>query len=402
MTSTIGIPIKLLNEAQGHVITLEITSGQVYRGKLLEAEDNMNIQLKDITVTARDGRVSHLDQVYIRGSHVRFFIVPDMLRAEVLGWLEEELRSAGRERADGVVHREVDISRGEIMKDIRILAVSPPNDGLASLIKGLTNAIPSKTEGSIAGTTHNLNIVTPYYKAEVPIWLDEVTDPKVWASEFLKPEAREVITVLGAFIVCFSKPIDNAGLEAIQALLENVAEVAKKGCGASWDGVCLAVGMPQSITPYLEKSFDEWEELCQKSGFEYIDFASKGRNEFSEPTGLGRLKEALESNDWEGDDESGEVDLEDFDEEDDEAEGSKGFGIDAEEMEMEMAGMKRAIYGGGLDLEEDENDDDQDDEVEKLQTMMLKMQAVDMGADLPESERKKLAAKAVGEIMKTL
>ena len=44
------------------------------------AEDNMNVQLKDITVTARDGRVSHLDQVYIRGSHVRFFIVPDMLK----------------------------------------------------------------------------------------------------------------------------------------------------------------------------------------------------------------------------------------------------------------------------------------------------------------------------------
>jgi hypothetical protein len=41
----------------------------------------MNVQLKDITVTARDGRVSHLDQVYIRGSHVRFFIVPDMLRS---------------------------------------------------------------------------------------------------------------------------------------------------------------------------------------------------------------------------------------------------------------------------------------------------------------------------------
>lgn len=41
----------------------------------------MNVQLKDITVTARDGRVSHLDQVYIRGSHVKFFIVPDMLRS---------------------------------------------------------------------------------------------------------------------------------------------------------------------------------------------------------------------------------------------------------------------------------------------------------------------------------
>lgn len=45
----------------------------------------MNVQLKDITVTARDGRVSHLDQVYIRGSHVRFFIVPDMLRYVAMG-----------------------------------------------------------------------------------------------------------------------------------------------------------------------------------------------------------------------------------------------------------------------------------------------------------------------------
>lgn len=40
----------------------------------------MNVQLRDITFTARDGRVSHLDRVYIRGSHVRFFVVPDMLR----------------------------------------------------------------------------------------------------------------------------------------------------------------------------------------------------------------------------------------------------------------------------------------------------------------------------------
>ena len=44
----------------------------------------MNVQLKDITVTARDGRVSHLEQVYIRGSHVRYFIVPDMLRYDVI------------------------------------------------------------------------------------------------------------------------------------------------------------------------------------------------------------------------------------------------------------------------------------------------------------------------------
>lgn len=41
----------------------------------------MNVQLENINVTQRDGRVTHLDRVYIRGSHVRLFIVPDMLRS---------------------------------------------------------------------------------------------------------------------------------------------------------------------------------------------------------------------------------------------------------------------------------------------------------------------------------
>ncbi|KAI0084873.1 hypothetical protein BDY19DRAFT_471038 [Irpex rosettiformis] len=78
--SGLGVPVKLLHESYGHVITVELKTGQLYRGKLAEAEDNLNISLRDITVTGRDGRVSQLDQVYIRGSMVRFFIVPDMLQ----------------------------------------------------------------------------------------------------------------------------------------------------------------------------------------------------------------------------------------------------------------------------------------------------------------------------------
>ena len=103
MSAGLGVPVKLLHESLGHVITVELKTGQLYRGKLAEgscallplcfavaetiflrfsspAEDNLNISLKDITVTGRDGRVTQLDQVYIRGSMVRFFIVPDMLQ----------------------------------------------------------------------------------------------------------------------------------------------------------------------------------------------------------------------------------------------------------------------------------------------------------------------------------
>ncbi|KAJ1668723.1 small nuclear ribonucleoprotein Sm D3 [Coemansia sp. RSA 2052] len=77
---SIGVPVKLLHESQGHVISLELKTGQLYRGQLVETEDNMNVQMKDIAVTERDGRTSHLKHVYIRGSNVRFFIVPDMLK----------------------------------------------------------------------------------------------------------------------------------------------------------------------------------------------------------------------------------------------------------------------------------------------------------------------------------
>lgn len=33
-TASLGIPINLLHEAQGHIVTVELANGQVYRGKL--------------------------------------------------------------------------------------------------------------------------------------------------------------------------------------------------------------------------------------------------------------------------------------------------------------------------------------------------------------------------------
>lgn len=77
---SIGVPIKVLHEAEGHIVTCETNTGEVYRGKLVEAEDNMNCQMSNITVTYRDGRVAQLENVYIRGSKIRFLILPDMLK----------------------------------------------------------------------------------------------------------------------------------------------------------------------------------------------------------------------------------------------------------------------------------------------------------------------------------
>ena len=42
---SLGIPIKVLHEAEGHVVTCESSTGEVYRGKLVEAEEHMNLQV---------------------------------------------------------------------------------------------------------------------------------------------------------------------------------------------------------------------------------------------------------------------------------------------------------------------------------------------------------------------
>lgn len=76
----IGIPIKLMHESEGHVVTVELKTGETYRGELIDCEDNWNCQLKDVTATGRDGRVKQLEHLFIRGGRIRFIIVPDMLK----------------------------------------------------------------------------------------------------------------------------------------------------------------------------------------------------------------------------------------------------------------------------------------------------------------------------------
>ena len=77
---SIGVPIKLLHEAENHVVTIELKTGELYRGYLVDAEDTMNCRLETVTVTSKDGKVKVLEQVYIRGAQIRFVIVPGMLK----------------------------------------------------------------------------------------------------------------------------------------------------------------------------------------------------------------------------------------------------------------------------------------------------------------------------------
>ena len=77
---TIGIPVKLLYEGLGHIVTVEMKSGDLYRGTLAHVEDNMNCMLENVNVTMKDGKPLALEQCYLRGGQIRFCILPDMLK----------------------------------------------------------------------------------------------------------------------------------------------------------------------------------------------------------------------------------------------------------------------------------------------------------------------------------
>ena len=107
--SNIGVPIKLLFEAEGMKITVEMKNGEIYRGLLLGAEDTMNVSLSEVLRTARNGKIAKLPNVYLRGSSIRFIALPDLLKSapifQKVASQKRKLEEAVKERQGGVKKR---------------------------------------------------------------------------------------------------------------------------------------------------------------------------------------------------------------------------------------------------------------------------------------------------------
>lgn len=141
----------------------------------------------------------------------------------------------------------------------------------------------------------------------------------------------------------------------------------------------------------------------------------------TEVVGLARIREALEANEWAGDESADFVGLDAA--HDEEADVWGGFEVEEAEMEREFMSMKTALNGGD-EVQEGlggSSDEDEEQQVQELERMMVKLQAVkgkeynhcircgisliatlEMSAGMPEAQRKKIAAKAVNDVMKSL
>ncbi|KAF2162142.1 hypothetical protein M409DRAFT_27525 [Zasmidium cellare ATCC 36951] len=301
----------------------------------------------------------------------------------------------------------------DIKHSRRILLLGTREAGALDIVKDLTGTAPSPDiNGSTAGLTHEWDVQTQYYTAKVPIWVDEVPDIESWKTEFLKDEAKEVVDAVGAWIFCFETPKDGTISEDVESAMKGIQEVVERHGTFGSEVVFLAVAKPKGKPEKGGKTVqEEQEDKCMEYGFEYIRYGATGKNEFGEKVGFERLKEALEANEWgAAGDEDDELDLDDLDFDIDDDDEMGGFGREEAEMTAELFGMKAA-----LNREDDEDEFDpaaedfisssstqqQAEQVEDLNRMMGKLMAVkEQSEGLPEAQRKRMAAKAVRDIMK--
>jgi hypothetical protein len=217
--------------------------------------------------------------------------------------------------------------------------------------------------------SHEWSLQTDYYAAELSIWIDDISDISTWRTEFSKDEAKEVVEAVGAWIYVFRKPVTDDDLANIKATTEAIKSVIGKACGEYWEGTCLAVGTKQGTTTSLRLEGEEWEDFCQENSFEYIDAEAKGRNEYGEPVGMERLREALETTDWEG---NADLDLDDFEDIDDFGDVVNWDGLAGEQAEMniELLSMKTALSDGAFEEGAEE------EQIEEMGRMMSRLMAI--------------------------
>jgi len=92
------LPLTLLQTAQNHPMLVELKNGETYNGHLVSCDNWMNINLREVICTSRDGdRFWRMPECYIRGSTVKYLRIPD----EVIEMVKEESVHRGKQRSHG-------------------------------------------------------------------------------------------------------------------------------------------------------------------------------------------------------------------------------------------------------------------------------------------------------------
>ena len=92
------LPLSLLRTAQNHPMLVELKNGETYNGHLVCCDNWMNINLREVICTSRDGdKFWRMPECYIRGSNIKYLRIPD----EVIDMVKEDVVTKGGGRGGG-------------------------------------------------------------------------------------------------------------------------------------------------------------------------------------------------------------------------------------------------------------------------------------------------------------
>ncbi|KAG6415308.1 hypothetical protein SASPL_122714 [Salvia splendens] len=83
------LPLSLLKSAQGHPMLVELKNGETYNGHLVNCDTWMNIHLREVICTSKDGdRFWRMPECYVRGNTIKYLRVPDEFLTFLNSWLK--------------------------------------------------------------------------------------------------------------------------------------------------------------------------------------------------------------------------------------------------------------------------------------------------------------------------
>ena len=92
------LPLSLLRTAQNHPMLVELKNGETYNGHLVTCDNWMNINLREVICTSRDGdKFWRMPECYVRGSTIKYLRIPD----EVIEMVKEDVTAKGGGRGGG-------------------------------------------------------------------------------------------------------------------------------------------------------------------------------------------------------------------------------------------------------------------------------------------------------------
>ncbi|XP_058450326.1 U6 snRNA-associated Sm-like protein LSm4 [Malaya genurostris] len=91
------LPLSLLKTAQSHPMLVELKNGETYNGHLVSCDTWMNINLREVICTSKDGdKFWRMPECYIRGSTIKYLRIPD----EVIDMVKDDVQAKSRNRQE--------------------------------------------------------------------------------------------------------------------------------------------------------------------------------------------------------------------------------------------------------------------------------------------------------------